>query len=421
MKSPLITMSAITGKPTEAEIKSYMKSLKENGIDQIMLYPRAGCELEYLSDEWFEKIGEFISAAKQLDMNLWLYDEFNWPSGDAGGRVTQIEEFRLKSITVKGENIGRINYNSTLNSSLFGLKFCPDLLSEKAVDYFIETTHEKYYEKFKDCFGSIIKGFYTDEPSIGYCCTETSIPYYCGIEDDYEAYFGRGFTEDLHNSYEYFFRNAYAVIADRFNKCYIKKISDWCEKHGVLMTGHLLSDDTPFGATKHSGNFLGNLSSFSLPGIDEIYTALSKETFTSDTLLSLLGGAEYASNEHGAMAELFALGPCDMSYTAKRCMIFLAACFKINHYFLAVSHMDIRGNMKIPDYFNDFTADQPDFGGTVLLSKDAKIAAQYAVKDFTPDVYIVYPSEICADHVLDNLGMNPFKAVSYTHLRAHET
>ena len=408
MKSPLITMSAVTGKPTKTKIQNYMNNLKKNGIDSVMLYPRSGCELEYLTDEWFEKIGEFIDAAKNLDMSIWLYDEFNWPSGDAGGMVTQNEEFRLKSITVKGESTGKIGYYSAHNSSLFGEKFFPDLLSEKAVDYFIETTHEKYYQKFSAYFGNIINGFYTDEPSIGYCCTKNSIPYYYGIEDDYNKYCGRDFTKDMQNSYEFFCKNAVAVISDRFNKCFIAKIRDWCTKRNVLMTGHLMADDTPFGATRYNGDFLKNLSSFSLPGIDEISTDLRMNAFTKGAQFSLLGGAEYASGEHGAMAELFALGPCDMPYSVKCCMIFLAACFKVNHYFLAVSHMDIRGNMKIIDYFNDFSTDQPDFGGTSILAEDAKIAAQYAQKDFSPDVYIQYPSEICANHITDTLNEEAF-------------
>ncbi len=408
MKSTLITMSAITGKPTKTKIQNYMTDLKKNGIDRVMLYPRSGCELEYLTDEWFEKIGEFIDTANNLDMNIWLYDEFNWPSGDAGGLVTQNEEFRLKAITVKGKNTGKIGYYSAHNSLLFGEKFFPDLLSEKAVDYFIETTHEKYYQRFGAYFGNVIEGFYTDEPSIGYCRTENSIPYYYGIEDDYNKYCGRDFAEDMRNSYEFFCKNAVAVLSDRFNKCFITKIRDWCAKRNVLMTGHLMADDTPFGATRYNGDFLKNLSSFSLPGIDEISTDLSMTAFTKGFQFSLFGGAEYASGKYGAMAELFALGPCDMPYSVKRCMIFLTACFKINHYFLAVSHMDMRGNMKIIDYFNDFCADQPDFGGTSVLSEDAKIAAQCAQKDFTPDVYIQYPSEICANHITDTLNEEAF-------------
>jgi len=403
MKSPLITMSAITGNPTREEIDHYMSNLNSNGIEQVMLYPRSGCEIDYLSDEWFETIGYFLEAAKRLDMHVWLYDEYNWPSGDAGGRVTKVEEFRLKAINIKGEAIGKIYCHTTHNASLFGEKFFPDLLSEKAVDYFIACTHEKYYEKFSAFFGTVIKGFFTDEPSIGYCCTKTSIPYYTGIEEEYKSLCGRDFTEDMQSSHEDFCKNAVTVISDRFHNCFIKKLTDWCASHKILMTGHLLADNGLFAAVRYNGDFLKNLSAFSLPGVDEISTK-----FDDDSLMTLLCGAEYAHTEHGAMAELFALGPCDMSYATKCCMIFLTACFKINHYFLAVSHMDMRGNTKIQDYFNNFTIDQPDFNGVVLLSEAAKIAAEYAKKDYTPDVYIKHPTDICANHIADTLDVKPF-------------
>lgn len=399
MHKPLITMSAITGSPSENDIRNYMRNLKENGIDQVMLYPRSGCEIEYLSDRWFCTIQMFLKAAEQLDMAVWLYDEFNWPSGDAGGRVTQNEAFRLKSIEIRGEHIGRIRFHSLHNASLFGEKFFPDLLSHEAVDAFIECTHKKYDEWFHAYFGTVIKGIFTDEPAVGYCCTQTSIPYYNGMETDYAKKFNRDFDADMKSDGSNFCKNAAALIADRFRECYIEKIGSWCRAHGVILTGHLMSDDAPLQATRQNGNILEVLSSFTMPGIDEIRT-----DFQSPHLLTLLSTVEAAKGDSGAMAELFALGPCDMTYAKKRCMLFLTACFKVNHYFLAVSHMDLSGNRKICDYFNDFSADQPDFAGTRLLAAEAEAASGYADKDFTPDIYIRYPTDLCANHLTDDFN-----------------
>ena len=403
MKNPLITMSAITGNPSFEDVFDYMNALNQNGIEQILIYPRSGCEIEYLSDEWFEKVGYFIDVAKKLDMYIWLYDDFNWPSGHAGGLVTKNEKFRLKSIFVKGENKGKISTASTHGGSLFDEKYFPDLLSGEAVDYFISCTHEKYYERFSEYFGTLIKGFFTDEAATAYCCTNESVPYYNGIEEDYAQRFRRSFQENLHNECAEFYENLTELIGERFNKCFVTKIRQWCEEHNILLTGHLMEDTMPDGATRQSGDFLKNLSSFSVPGIDEVSTDL-----TFPWLLALLGGTEYSCGENGAMAELFALGPCDMSYTTKKCMIYLTSCFKIDHYFLAIAPLDVRGNKYIKDFFSNFTADQPDFGGMRLLAKDASKAAIYAKKDFVPDVYIRYPKTICARHRLDDLNVNPF-------------
>ena len=394
MKGALITMTAVTGKPARARVYEYMKGISDNGIYQVMLYPRSGCELEYLSTEWFDAITCFIEAASELNMSIWLYDDFNWPSGDACGRVSAIERYRLKSIKISGDGIGKISRTSSHNKDLFGEKYFPDLLLPEAVDYFIECTHEQYYKKYRSYFGNVIKGIFTDEPSIGYCCNGESLPYYDGLADDYAAAYGRDMYKDIYSKYHDLCENVMSLISDRFKCSYIDRIAAWCNDHGILMAGHLMCDNDPFHATKHSGKFLKNLSAFSLPGIDEIETS-----FADDSIMTLLGAIEYASGKNGAMAELFALGPCDMTYAKRKCMLYLCACHKVDHYFLAVSHLDMRGNLLVTDYFNNFNTDQPDFCGMKLLANDAKAAAEYAKEDYTPDIYIRYPYRVAAKRV----------------------
>ena len=403
MKKPLITMSAITGKPQRPQIYEYLKGLKENGIEQAMLYPRSGCEIEYLSEEWFDTVGHFLSSAKELDMCLWLYDDFNWPSGDAGGRVTAKEAFRLKAIKVKGENKGEITSKSRHNSGLFGEKYFPNLLSYQAVDYFIEYTHREYYKRFSEYFGTVIKGMFTDEPSVGYCCEGDFLPYYEGIKEDYFNLCSRDFYADIENEHPELYLSVITLVSQRFNKCYVTKLAQWCRDHGILMTGHFMCDDDPPGATKHAGRFLENLKSFSLPGIDEIYTDP-----TGYGEMVLLGSVQYARGENGAMAELFALGPCDMSYAKRKCMLYLTAAFGVDHYFLAISHLDMRGNMYVKDYFSNFSPDQPDFGGMRLLSQEAEKAASLAGKDFVADLYIRYPFKQSIDAIKNGKGAGNF-------------
>lgn len=402
-RNPLILMTALAGYPTAEKVFQYLKNIKNAGIEQCLLYPRAGCSVEYLSEKWFEIVGWFIQTADKLHMGIWLYDEYNWPSGDANGRVTAVEQYRLKAIQTRGTEIGRISTKSQNNGSLFCEKYFPDLLSDEATDYFIQCTHEQYFKRFGKYFGTVIRGIFTDEPAIGYCCTENSIPYYEELAADYAELCGRDFFCDLRCASTSFYECAMQAIGARFGRCYIEKLSGWCKKHNVLMTGHLMCDDHPFRATKQSGNILKNLSSFMIPGIDEIAT-----DFKNEYLFSLMGTAEYAAGNDGAMAELFALGPCDMSYAKKRCMIYLCACHKISHYFLAISHLNMIGNMEITDFFNNFMSDQPDFDGMKLLSDEAKNAAELSKTDFEPDVYIRYPTDICAKSIVSDLKCDGF-------------
>ena len=226
MQNPLIVMSAITGKPDYEQISNYMKMLKSNGISQAMLYPRAGCELEYLSDEWFETLTNFINMAEQLDMKLWLYDEFNFPSGNANGKVTGIDEYCLKYIYISGDDIGKVVYAESNKGHVFGKKNFPNLICDEAVDLFINETHERYYEKFGKYFGSIIKGIFTDEPGLSYWKPENAVPYCKEIVEDYKTIYGRDFMEDVYGGYENLYEYVTRIIAERFNKCYISKIAN---------------------------------------------------------------------------------------------------------------------------------------------------------------------------------------------------
>jgi len=44
-----------------------------------------GFPADYLSEEMFEAIGWAVDEAKKHGMRFWIYDEYNWPSGAAGG------------------------------------------------------------------------------------------------------------------------------------------------------------------------------------------------------------------------------------------------------------------------------------------------------------------------------------------------
>ena len=108
MQGSLISMFALTGNPNKKQLEEAFYSLKHVGMDEVMLYARSGCALEYMSKEWLDMIDIAIKIAKQNNMGVWIYDDFNWPSGFMGGKITENPEFRLKSIETVGENAGEI-------------------------------------------------------------------------------------------------------------------------------------------------------------------------------------------------------------------------------------------------------------------------------------------------------------------------
>ncbi len=59
----------------------------KQGVAGVFLHPRSGMEVEYLSEDYWRAIESSIEECKSLGLETWLYDEYNWPSGVAGGKL----------------------------------------------------------------------------------------------------------------------------------------------------------------------------------------------------------------------------------------------------------------------------------------------------------------------------------------------
>ena len=163
MKNPIIAMGAVTGSPGKAELTKWLETLREQKITQFMIYPRSGLAVEYLSEEWFNICEHLLCECERLGFtDVWLYDEFNWPSGQCAGRVMkQSEDYQLHYKAFYRQD-GRLCSRICTNAK------CPNLLNYDAVKLFIELTHEEYARRFGKYFGKLIRGIFTDEPGIGY-------------------------------------------------------------------------------------------------------------------------------------------------------------------------------------------------------------------------------------------------------------
>lgn len=75
------------GEMKEEEIVRQIEEMKEKGVEGFFIHPRQGMELPYLSKEYFEKVKLAVRAAKERDMEVWIYDEYPYPSGISGGEV----------------------------------------------------------------------------------------------------------------------------------------------------------------------------------------------------------------------------------------------------------------------------------------------------------------------------------------------
>jgi hypothetical protein len=70
------------------KLKKQLVEIKTKGINQVIIHPRWGLPKKYyLSKEWFKVVSNILNFARKNNIGIWIYDELNWPSGTAGGKI----------------------------------------------------------------------------------------------------------------------------------------------------------------------------------------------------------------------------------------------------------------------------------------------------------------------------------------------
>lgn len=147
-----------------------------------------------------------------------------------------------------------------------------DLLNPAAVQSFIRITHDRYYERLGRYFGSTVAAFFTDEPNIlGRGPIKRLKPW---TDRFIERFLASGLAEtDLTalwlNAGERTaeIRRRYRLaVHHRLTETYYKPLHDWCERHGIALTGHPEQSDD-----------IGVLEYFQIPGQDVVWRWVAPE------------------------------------------------------------------------------------------------------------------------------------------------
>jgi hypothetical protein len=83
----------------EDKVRRQVRQMVQEGCGGFFIHPRQGLSLPYLSKQWFARIRVAVEEAQKCGIEAWLYDEYPYPSGIAGGFVTANHpEFRERVI-----------------------------------------------------------------------------------------------------------------------------------------------------------------------------------------------------------------------------------------------------------------------------------------------------------------------------------
>lgn len=293
------------------ETKSQIHKMHIAGIGGFFMHARGGLQTEYLSDEWFDNVSASIEAAKEYGMKAWAYDENGWPSGFGSGEVNRLGvEYQQKYLRMEVTPEHKETAICQCGGHYFFYEVNPfyvDTLDRKVVAKFIETAYEPYFAKF----GNEIEGFFTDEPQI----SRNGIPWSFVFENEYSRRYNENILEHLEELFlpvgDY--RNTrirfWKMVTDLFSSSYFKQIYEWCSKHGLKLTGHLVQEDNLFCQLNSNGACMPHYEYFHIPGMDW----LGKRIYNS-VVTQQLGSVAEQLGKKFVLSETFALCGHNISF-----------------------------------------------------------------------------------------------------------
>ena len=216
------------GEMSYDEIAYQIREYKAKGCPGFYIHARFGVreELGYMNEDWLDRVKFTIETAQAEGLQIWIYDEYNWPSGTCGqtlmkdhpemtnvylelcegnlpgqfftfmegtdSRYNDLEQSEpVYACAIKLEDMKNGNYEIVdLMPSLSFDKvitweapkgpwklfyfierkstWYADVLNPETTKKFIEYTHERYKAYLDGDFAKQVKGFFTDEPAMHY-------------------------------------------------------------------------------------------------------------------------------------------------------------------------------------------------------------------------------------------------------------
>lgn len=340
---------------SEEILRTEIAKMKEKNIAQFIVESRP--HPDYLSYGWWRDLDIILDEAEKRCMKVWIFDDGAFPSGYGGGKIKKLypealkvylrechidalgplkgSSFRIDAWVEDEEEVIRIvaakrkGYEEDLeDESLVDItSFCKNgilywevpegfwrififlktrrgkeketndyvnPIDETAVEKYIQVIYQEHYRRYREKFGTLIQGFFIDEPRFGNVPTydmklaEYSekqgiltevIPY----SDDLLSLLSQEIREEFGKYLPYLWwgksekaqdmRYTYMnVVSLLFGKNFMGKIGDWCRSHGVKAIGHIVEDNGAHARLGYGcGHFFRAMEGLDFSGLDVVY------------------------------------------------------------------------------------------------------------------------------------------------------
>ena len=314
----------ITKEGIDAQMPGFLEKCGYGGLAILPFGPNL--TPKYLTEEYFERYKYAVEKAAELGLTLSLYDEYGFPSGSGGAinadgvprfrnrfpnltmkRLDKIEEENrggatyvspvsktgqlMAAVAMNADTKERIDLSGNITEETIVWKVpegnwkimqfvCVadddpnmDYLSEEAAKAYISMTHEAYYKRMPEFFGTTITSTFFDEPTLyraqARCWTPTFNETYIKKYGSSPALYYPALWYDIGPETQAARNALFGLRAELYAAAYPKAVSEWSKAHGIVATGHQDNEEieNPVGT---SADLMKCFKYQDVPGIDKI-------------------------------------------------------------------------------------------------------------------------------------------------------
>ena len=364
-RGEILAFYSFNGDMERGELKRQLQDLAAQGITGFFVHARAGLEIAYMQEEWFDRFQLCVDTAQELGMSVYIYDENGWPSGFCGGVIPALgEEYQYKALRFsvgrpavpekrllaaysrEADGCRRIPLQAIDDTSLVVYyeadEHYVDLLHRATVREFLSRTHEVYKSRFGQYFGSVIKGVFTDEPQMRH----EELTWSFDVPAFYAKAYGGDVLDELWRLNDDYADAAFCdrylrVLGTLFQENFSGQISAWCAENGLAMTGHYSSEDGLQSQILSNGGVMPHYLYEQIPGIDHLGCRLA-----SPVLMKQVSSAAEMQEKPDKLCEVFGCAGWDVRFNDLAWIWGWHAVFGINLPCLHLTPFTIKGRRK---------------------------------------------------------------------------
>ena len=284
LNRPLPFYFITTTNPDELSYEAALEELtelKKQGFGGIVLFnkPPYGFDGEkYLTKAWFDMVRSFAKACLTLELRMWINDGFNYPPGDAGGRINREKYPNLaqKHLVFKDGKVVAEEVD-------WGF---PAFEEPETSELFHKFVYESYLKEVGEYFGNPIVGFFSDADNRrvnARVFKEDSpqkdfYPWSSNFAETFTAHYGYDITpylESIVSGKQDKQASDYWEHAGRLYQSWFASNYKWLREHGLSYTFHTSDTssftwaEAPRSSLYTEGRALDMESNCDYPGTDQ--------------------------------------------------------------------------------------------------------------------------------------------------------